>query len=166
MPRSLDYRSTSEHPAERVYTTMVDRDFIEKRLVQMGGPGAEVQEYESSADGTITYTLQHGIDSADLPDMVTKLLPGGRVVIKRTERWAPTDGGGYAGTGRVSIAGTPATAKAAMRLADTDGGSELAVDVEVTVKVPIVGSKVEEAVAEQIRNLLTAETDFTLSQLA
>ena len=73
--------------------------------------------------------------------------------------------GGYAGTGRVSIAGTPATAKAAMRLADTGSGSELAVDVEVTVKVPIVGSKVEEAVAEQIRNLLSAETDFTLSQL-
>jgi hypothetical protein len=165
MPRSLDYRATSEHPAERVYTTMVDRDVIEKRLVQMGGPGAEIQEYEPTPDGGVTYTLQHGIDATDLPDMVTKLLPGGRVVIKRTENWAPSDGG-YSGTGRVSIAGTPATAKATMRLGDTGGGSELAIDVQVTVKVPIVGAKVEEAVAEQIRNLLAAETEFTLAQIA
>jgi hypothetical protein len=165
MPRSLDYRATSEHPAERVYTTMVDREVIEKRLVQMGGPGAEVQEYESTGNGGVTYTLQHGIDSADLPEMVTKLLPGGRVVIKRTEHWSPADGG-YSGTGKVAIAGTPATAKATMRLGDTGGGSELVIDVQVTVKVPIVGAKVEEAVAEQIRKLLAAETEFTLSQLA
>ncbi len=165
MPRSLDYRATSEHPAERVYTTMVDRDVLEKRLVQMGGPGAELQEYETTGDGGVTYTLQHGIDAADLPDMVTKLLPGGRVVIKRTERWAPADGG-YSGTGRVSIAGTPATAKATMRLGDNAAGSELVIDVQVTVKVPIVGAKVEEAVAEQIRSLLTAETEFTLDQIA
>ena len=165
MPRSLDYRASSAHAAERVYSTMVDRETIEKRLVQMGGPGAEVQASETTGDGGVTYTLQHGIDSADLPDMVTKLLPGGRVVIKRTEQWAPADGG-YAGTGRVSIAGTPATAKATMRLGDTDGGSELAVDVQVTVKVPIVGAKVEDAVAEQIRNLLAAETEFTLSQIS
>ncbi len=166
MPRSLDYRATSSHPAERVYSTMVDREVIEKRLVQMGGPGAEVQEYQTTGNGGVTYTLQHGIDSADLPDMVTKLLPGGRVVIKRTEHWAPADGGGYAGTARVSIAGTPATAKASMRLADNGGGSEFAADFEVTVKVPIVGSKVEEAVAEQIRNLLAAENEFTLSQIS
>ena len=53
-----------------------------------------------------------------------------------------------------------------MRLGDTGGGSELVIDVQVTVKVPIVGGKVEEAVAEQVRNLLAAETEFTLSQLA
>ena len=69
-------------------------------------------------------------------------------------------------TGRVVIAGTPATAKATMRLGDMDAGSELTIDVQVTVKVPIVGARVEEAVAEQIRNLLTADTEFTLAQIA
>jgi hypothetical protein len=165
MPRSLDYRASSVHPAERVYTTMTDRGVLEKRLAQMGGPGAEIQDYEATGDGGVTYTLQHGIDSADLPEMVTKLLPGGRVVIKRTESWTPGETG-YSGTGRVSIAGTPATAKATMRLGDIDGGSELVIDVQVTVKVPIVGAKVEEAVADQIRSLLAAETEFTLGQIA
>ena len=164
MPRSIDYRAASPHPAQRVYATMVDKDVLEKRLVQMGGPGAALQEYEPNGDG-VRYTLRHGIDSRDLPPMVTKLIPGGDVVIKRTETWAPSAQGGFEGTGRVSIAGTPATAKARMRLTDTDGGSELVVDVEVTVKVPIVGAKVEEAVGEQIRQLLEAETAFTISQI-
>lgn len=164
MPRSIDYRSASAHPAERVYATMVDRDVLEKRLVQMGGPGAALQEYEPTDNG-VKFTLRHGIDQQDLPAMVTKLIPGGDVVIKRTETWSPSPDGGYAGTARVAIAGTPATAKATMRLADVDGGSELVVTVEVTVKVPIVGATVEEAVAEQIKQLLEAEAAFTLEQI-
>lgn len=164
MPSSIDYRSASAHPAERVYATMVDKDVLEKRLVQMGGPGAALQEYEPSADG-VTFTLRHGIDQQDLPQMVTKLIPGGDVVIKRTETWSAAGTGAYEGTGKVAIVGTPATAKATMRLADVEGGSELVVTVVVTVKVPIVGAKVEEAVGEQIKRLLEAETGFTLEQI-
>lgn len=165
MPRSIDYRSTSAHPAARVYATMVDKDVLEKRLEQMGGPGAALQEYEPTGNG-VRYTLRHGIDQQDLPPMVTKLIPGGDVVIKRTETWSESAQGGYDGTGRVAIAGTPANAKATMRLTDTDGGgSELAVTVEVTVKVPVVGAKVEEGVGDQIRQLLEAETAFTLDQI-
>lgn len=164
MPSSIDYRSTSAHPAERVYTTMVDKEVLEKRLVQMGGPGAALQEYQPTADG-VTFTLRHGIDAQDLPPMVTKLLPGGDVVIKRTERWSASGQGGYEGTGRVAIVSTPATAKATMRLTDVGEGSELVVNIVVTVKVPIVGGKVEEAVGEQIKRLLEAETGFTLEQI-
>jgi len=28
MPRSLDYRATSVHPAEKVYAAMVDRELL------------------------------------------------------------------------------------------------------------------------------------------
>ncbi|MDN5916216.1 MAG: DUF2505 domain-containing protein [Pseudonocardia sp.] len=163
MPSSIDYRSTSAHPAQRVYTTMVDKDILEKRLVQMGGPGAALLEYEPQGEG-VKFTLRHGIDQDDLPPMVTKLIPGD-VVIKRTETWSASAQGGYDGVGRVAIAGTPATAKATMRMADIDGGSELVVNIVVTVKVPIVGAKVEEAVGEQIKRLLEAETGFTIEQI-
>ncbi|MET0190617.1 MAG: DUF2505 domain-containing protein [Pseudonocardia sediminis] len=164
MPSSIDYRSTTAHPAQRVYATMVDKEVLEKRLVQMGGPGAALLEYEPDGEG-VKYTLRHGIDQQDLPAMVTKLIPGGDVVIKRTETWAPSAQGGYDGVARVAIAGTPATAKATMRIADAAGGSEFAVNIVVTVKVPIVGAKIEEAVGEQIKQLLAAETGFTLEQI-
>lgn len=165
MPSSIDYRSASAHPAQRVYTTMVDKDVLEKRLVQMGGPGAALLEHEPNGED-VKFTLRHGIDQQDLPPMVTKLIPGGDVVIKRTETWSASGNGGYDGVGRVAIVGTPATAKATMRLADIDTGSELVVNIVVTVKVPIIGAKVEEAVGEQIKRLLEAETGFTLEQIS
>jgi hypothetical protein len=54
-----------------------------------------------------------------------------------------------------------------MRLADVNGtGSELVVHADVTVKLPLIGGKIEGVVAEQVRSLLAAETAFTLEWLA
>lgn len=53
-----------------------------------------------------------------------------------------------------------------MRIADVDGGSEVRIRAEVTVKVPLVGGRIEQAVAGQIEQLLAAETQFTLSRIS
>ena len=63
------------------------------------------------------------------------------------------------------IPGTPASADGALRLADVVGGSEFVVDASVTVKVPLIGGKIESMVAEQIEGLLAQETAFTLEWL-
>lgn len=164
MPRSLDHRAVSPHPPEKVYAAMVDRDLLEEQLRHLGGPGAAVTSYETTADG-VRYTLRHGIAAADLPAVVTGFIPGGDLRIDRTEQWTESDGG-YAGTGSVAVVGTPATARSVMRISgDGDGGSEIRIQAEVTVKVPFVGSRIEEAVAAQIERLLAAETAFTLDHI-
>jgi hypothetical protein len=165
MPRSLDYRATSAHPAEKVYAAMVDRDLLDEQLRHLGGPGAAVTDYEATADG-VRYTLRHGIPSEHLPTVVTSLVPGGDLKIDRTEQWKAGGTGVYDGTGSVKVVGTPATARSVMRIADVDGGSEIRIRAEVTVKVPIVGSRIEEAVAGQIEQLLAAETEFTLARVS
>ena len=165
MPRSLDYRATSPHPAEKVYAAMVDRDLLEQQLRHLGGPGAGVTEYETTADG-VRYTLRHGIPAEHLPSVVTSFVPGGNLKIDRTEQWRAGDAGVYDGTGTVQVVGTPATARSVMRIADVEGGSEVRIRAEVTVKVPLVGAKIEEAVAGQIEQLLEAETQFTLSHVS
>jgi hypothetical protein len=54
-----------------------------------------------------------------------------------------------------------------MRLRDLDPSqSELVVRTDVTVKVPIIGGKIESVVAEQVKELLRIETEFTLEWLA
>lgn len=165
MPRSIDHRATSSHPPEPVYTAMVDRDLLEERLRHLGGPGAAVTSYETTSDG-VRYTLRHGIASADLPSVVRNLIRGGDLKIDRTEEWKDTGDGRYDGTGSVVVVGTPATARSVMRV-DGDGGSgsQIRIRAEVTVKVPLLGSKIEEAVAGQIEQLLSAETAFTLTQV-
>ena len=165
MPRSLDHRATSTHPADRVYAAMVDRDLLEKQLQHLGGPGAGVTAYETTPDG-VRYTLRHGIPAEHLPSVVTSFIPGGDLQIDRTEQWKAAGEGRYDGTGSVQVVGTPATARSVMRIADVDGGSEIHIRAEVTVKLPIIGAKIEEAVAGQIEQLLAAETAFTLSRIS
>ncbi|BBF99506.1 MULTISPECIES: DUF2505 domain-containing protein [Pseudonocardia] len=165
MPRSLDYRATSAHPAEKVYAAMVDRDLLEQQLKHLGGPGAAVTAYETEPGG-VRYTLRHGIAAADLPSVVTSFIPGGDLKINRTEHWRAGGAGHYDGTGSVEVVGTPATARSVMRIVDVDGGSEVMIRAEVTVRVPLLGSRIEEAVAGQIEKLLAAETEFTLGQIS
>ena len=76
MPRSIDYRATSAHPASKVYAAMVDRDLLEEQLRHIGGPGAGVTAYETTADG-VRYTLRHGIPGEHLPSIVSSFVPGG-----------------------------------------------------------------------------------------
>ncbi|ANY06266.1 DUF2505 domain-containing protein [Pseudonocardia sp. HH130630-07] len=166
MPRSIDYRATSAHPASKVYAAMVDRDLLDEQLRHLGGPGAGVTAYEATADG-VRYTLRHGIPSEHLPSIVTSFVPGGNLVIDRAEQWRAGGDGVYDGTGSVTVVGTPATARSVMRVADVGtGGSEIRIRAEVTVKVPLVGSRIEQAVAGQIEQLLAAETEFTLARVS
>jgi hypothetical protein len=166
MARSIDHHSVSGYPADQVYATLVDPEYLRARLEKLGGRGAELIEHRADADGA-RYRLRHGLAAEDLPSMVRNLLPGD-IVIERTETLRRAGAGRYAGTVDVVIHGTPASAEGRMRLADQDGtgGSEFTVHADVTVKVPLLGGRIEGVVAGQVRNLLAAETAFTLDWLA
>jgi Protein of unknown function (DUF2505). len=165
MARQIDYRSTSEYPADEVYATMVDPDYLRARLEQIGGKGAALLEHHADAEGA-KYRLRHGLDAKHLPSVVRSVLPGD-LVIERVESWTQQSAGRYAGEVEVIIRGTPASAVGGMRLRDTDGtASELLVRADVTVRVPLIGGKIEAVVAEQVQNLLKAETAFTRTWLS
>jgi hypothetical protein len=165
MARSLEYRATSPHAADDVYAVMVDPDYLRARLEHMGGPGARLLSHEAGPDGA-RYAVRHGLSGADLPPFVAAFLSGD-VVIERTETLRREREGHYAGDVSVLIRGTPATASGWMRLADlAAGGSEFRVHADVTVQVPLLGSRIEAIVAEQVEKLLDAETAYTLDWLA
>jgi hypothetical protein len=164
MSTQFDYRSTSTYPADEVYATMVDPDYLRARLAEIGGPGAALLEYSTDTD-TARYRLRHGIDPENLPPLVRTVLPGD-VVIERAETWRRQEAGDYTGDVRVTIPGTPGSATGAMRLRGTDGGSELHIRIEVTVTVPLLGSKIEGMVSGHIKGLLASESAFTQQWLA
>jgi hypothetical protein len=165
MSRQIDFRSTSAYPADEVYATMVDPDYLRARLQRIGGPGAGLLEHAVDTEGA-HYRLRHGLDAKDLPAAVRGVLPG-NITIERSERWTRQDTGRYLGDVEVSIQGTPASAAGGMRLHDgLDGGSELQVRADVTVQVPLIGGKIEGVVADQVRSLLSAESAFTQRWLA
>ena len=160
MSRQIDFRSVSAHPADEVYATMVDPDFLRARLERIGGPGAGLLDHSADGGGA-RYLLRLGLDAKDLPSVVRSVLPGD-LTIERNERWTRQDSGRYLADVDVTIPGTPASATGGMRLRDLpDGGSELAVRADVRVSVPLIGGKIEGVVGEQVQKLLAAETAFT-----
>lgn len=163
MARQITHRSTSEFPAERMYSVMVDVDYLKARLDRLGGPGAALLEHEADAHGA-RYRLKHGVDPGAVPSMVRGLVPN-NLVIERTETLTADAPGRYSGTVAVSIPGTPASASGVMRLVAAGAGSEFVVDAAVTVKVPLIGSRIEDMVAEQIGGLLRSESEFTVDYL-
>ena len=167
MARSIDYRSTLAFPAEKVFATMTDPEYLRARLRELGGPGSQLLEHEATPEGA-RYRLRQGLSERDLPPIVGKVV-GGDLAIERTESLRRTGAGSYDGDVDVKIGGVPASAGGTMRLADSgsgDGaGSLFEVNADVAVNVPLFGGKIEEIVAEQVRRLLEAETAFTIHWL-
>jgi hypothetical protein len=163
MPRPIDYRSSSKYPADDVAAVMLDREYLEARLAQLGGPGAMVKEHTADDSGG-RYRIRHGVDQAALPSIVSSLVTG-NLVIDRTETLRREAPGRWSGDVGVRIPGTPASAVGSLRLADTASCSELVIHADVTVDIPFLGGRIESVIAEQVQALLAAETKFTLDWL-
>jgi Protein of unknown function (DUF2505) len=163
MARSIDYRSSLAFPAETVFATMTDPEYLRARLRELGGPGSQLLEHEASPEA-VRYRLKQGLSESDLPAIVGKVM-NGDLSIERTETLRRTEPGRYTGDVDVKIANAPASATGTMTLADAGAGSEFGVHADVIVRVPLIGGKVEEIVAEQVRRLLEAETAFTVRWL-
>ena len=163
MARSIDYRSTLAFPADKVFATMTDEEYLRARLRELGGPGSELLEHQVGPDGA-RYQLKQGLSEKDLPPIVGKVMQGD-LAIQRTETLRATGPRAYGGDVDVAISGVPASASGTMSLADNGAGSEFEVHADVEVKVPLFGGKIEEIVAGQVRRLLEAETAFTVRWL-
>lgn len=161
MSSQFDYRATSPHPSSAMFTAMVDADCLRARLEQLGGPGAALLEHEADAESA-RFRVRHGLDPATMPSVVRSFLPSD-LVIERLETWGRSGDGRYTGMADVDVPGTPAVATAQMGLRDAVAGSELRVQTDVTVKVPLLGGRIEASVGEQILKLLQAENAFTLN---
>lgn len=165
MTRRIAHRTRSAHPAAEVYAALVDPAYLESRLAELGGPGAAVLERTDDA-GVVRYRIRHGIDERNLPPLVRSLV-GGTLSVERTETWQPTSSGHYAGTVEAGVPGAPGWIRGGMRLDDVpDGGSELVVDGETKMNVPLLGGTIEDVIADNLVTLLDAETAFTTRWLA
>lgn len=164
MPRRIEHRASHTEPAKVVYSALTDADYLRERLKSLGGKGAGLESHEVTDQG-VRYRIRHGLDVRNLPSVVRAVIAGD-LVIDRTESWRLGEDGDYTGLSTVTIEKTPAEIKAMLRLTDTESGSALDTDGQVTVAIPLVGGKVEETIGEHIRTLLDSEAKFTRRWLA
>ena len=164
MPRPIRYRSQYDAAAQRLYTTVVDREYLRARLDSIGGRNAALLEHSDDENGA-KYTLRQGVSRSYLPEIVQKVL-NGDLVIERTETWYKADDGRYEGNVTARVKGAPGTIGGALTITGDRESSELNIDGQAKVDVPIVGGKVESVVAEQVVKLMEREARFTREWLA
>ncbi|MCD2192805.1 DUF2505 domain-containing protein [Actinomycetospora endophytica] len=147
------------HDVAEFATALADPDFHRARLD--AGGGGEVERHELTGtvrDGKVEVVVRQPIPTGQVPPAIGRLLTGG-LVLRRTERWRLSPSC-CAGEVEVSVPLAPVRAEGTMRVSGTPGsGCTLAVDVAVTVAIPLAGGLIEGAVVDAVRQLTRVEHD-------
>lgn len=164
MPRPISHHASWDEPAAAVYAVLVDADHLNARLKELGGNDPALLEH-SVDDSGARLRLRHSVPVEFLPSAIRRFT-GDDLVLDRTETWRPRDAGGYDGSVEVKVRGLPGSISGTQSLVDDGDGAVTDVEGTVSVSVPMVGSRIEGVVVEQVGQLLDAEDAFTRRWLA
>ncbi|MBB5158577.1 DUF2505 domain-containing protein [Saccharopolyspora phatthalungensis] len=168
MTRGIEYRSTYEWAAARVFAALIDPGYLAERLRVLGGDN-ELIEHTATERGA-RYRIRQGVRAEVLPSLARKVI-GGDLTINRSEEWRREADGGY--TGEVTAGATvmPRSIAASQWLRDlpSEGGPavcEFVVEGSVQVNIPLLGGKLEDLFVGEVRGLLESEHQFTVDWLS
>jgi len=153
VPKKFSFTSALDHDVERVHATLTNEEFWKNRIAASPTGDAEL-EVRGSGPGTISLTMADSMGTSGLPSVVRGVLPG-PLVIERADEWGPLDGGIAHGVLTGGARGLPITvsARSELRAGDT-GGTVVEVHGEATVKVPLVGGKIEGLIVQLVESMV------------
>lgn len=127
------------------------------RLAAHGGDGTEHVSTTPAADGGAVVVAKRPVPDA-IPAALAKLVPKGTRATQ-TDTWGPAQpDGGRRGTWTVTSPGLPVQLGGDVRLEPAgDGRCRFVVDGAVSVKIPVVGGRLEGPLADLTRTQATAE---------
>ncbi|EIE97266.1 DUF2505 domain-containing protein [Saccharomonospora glauca] len=163
MATRIEHRATFPHSAADTYAAQTEERALRARLARIGGDRAELRDHETSEHGA-RYTLLQGIPADKLPSLV-RTLRSGDLTVRREHVWT-RQGDRYTGTITVAVADVPGRITADVELVPSGDGCVQTTRGEVSVRIPFVGGKIENFVAEQVTQLLDTEALATKQWLA
>jgi uncharacterized protein YndB with AHSA1/START domain len=161
MMAAMKFRHVLRYDAtpDEVYAMLADPAFREKVCAAQ-----EVVTYEvrltPSGDGFVLEMDQEQ-NTAGLP-AIAKKIAGDTTKAVVAETWADRAGG----TLDITAPGKPTSASGTITLAADGGGTTETVELEVTVKVPVIGGKLENLMADQIKSGMDVEHTVGAAWLA
>ncbi|MEV0699030.1 DUF2505 domain-containing protein [Saccharopolyspora sp. NPDC050389] len=165
MTRHIEFRSTYEWPAALVFAVLIDPGYLRERLRVLGGDN-ELLEHEATENG-VWFRIRQGVRAEVIPS-VARTVVGGDLAIDRAEEWSREADGGFAGEVTAGALVMPRSITAVQRLRDLPAGAgcEFVVEGDVKVAIPLLGGKLEDLFAREVRGLLEAEHEFTVEWLS
>jgi len=156
----IDYPAT----ALEVFAMLADEDFQNRKCAATGARRHTVSIREQDHRTIIVTTRDMGTD--EFPSFVKNMV-GETLSVTETQDWGPagTDG---ARQGRltVDIAGAPIDLEGTLLLKPDGKGSVESIDGDLKAKVPILGSKIEQAAAPAIKSAIRVESETGKAWLA
>ncbi|RJS94438.1 DUF2505 domain-containing protein [Salinisphaera sp. Q1T1-3] len=136
-----------DYPANVILEMFGDEAYYRKKYERMAGKSPEVLDVKSAGD-KFSITVRHALDATNMkfPDFIKSRI-GDSLYLKQTDAWQLDQSRGRID---IDIEKAPVEIHADMHLADTDNGSRLTLAFEIKASVPLVGGKVEKAVAGPI----------------
>lgn len=137
-------------PPDEVFAMLVDPAFRAKVCEAQGVVSHDITLTPNDAGFTLVNDQVQ--DTAGLPSIAKKIVGDTtRAVIE--EDWTSRTGG----TVSITAPGKPTTATGTVRLEARGGGTTEVVELDVKVKVPVIGGKLEKLMAENIEAGLDVE---------
>ncbi len=155
MSSNLAHSANYPFSTDRLWTVVSTEQYWHDLLEAIGH--GHVESFNVDGD-VVTVTMQQSVTADKLPSMVTAIRPGDlhiprKSVLRRSgadivgELTATVDGAPAKVNGKQTTSGDPATTN---------------YSGEVTVSIPFVGGKVENAILDQLIVLLDAELEHTI----
>ncbi|MBK1784223.1 DUF2505 domain-containing protein [Prauserella cavernicola] len=163
MPSRIEHRATFPHSVADVFAAQSGEDALRARLAEIGGTNATLEDHTVTADG-VRYTLLQGVPADKLPQAVRKIHKGD-LVVRREHTWSGS-GERYTGTIKAQVSGVPGDITARVELTGDAEHSSQVTRGEATVRIPLIGGRIEGLIAEQVTGLLDSEAKFTAKWLA
>ncbi len=145
-------------PPERVFAMLADPEFRRRSCEAMEVISADVQ-LERDGEG-FTLVIDQLQNTKDLPGFARAFAGESTQAIQR-ETWSTST------VGELSIEspGKPTSARGTIRLEPSGAGTTEVVELEIKVKVPLVGGKLEKLMAEKVAAGMDVEHGVGLAWL-
>ncbi|MET0999127.1 MAG: DUF2505 domain-containing protein [Marmoricola sp.] len=139
----LRHEITYDAPLGDVFAMLSDPDFRQASAKAMGVISAEVTI--TPAGEGITVRIDQVQPTEGVPGFARKFA-GETTRAVQTEEWASPEGGSIS----IETPGKPTSIKGTLALSESGGVTTETLDVEVKVKVPLIGGKLESLMADLV----------------
>lgn len=137
-----------DHDVDVLLRMFTNETYYMDKYEQLAGRRPELVGSDKT-DNEFSITVRHALDATKLsfPDMLKKRM-GDRIFLRQTDRWVVDQS---AGRIEIDIEKAPVDIAIDLRLAENGPGkSRLTLLFDIDAKVPLLGSKIEKAIAGPI----------------
>ena len=155
MSTRLAKKLTYDATAQAVAAMLDDQEFREAVLERQ-----RVLRGSATVDGDVV-TIEQVRSADDIPSFAKKFV-GDEILIVQTENWtSPTSA-----DVRLTIPGKPGEAVGTLELVESGGTTTESLDLDLTVKIPLVGKNLEQEAAPVAQRALDAQEQVGRDYLA